>query len=419
MVNYYDLLGLNQGASEDAIRAKLKERKRIWTQRQNAPKPEQQQEASNNLRLVPDIEATLLDSQKRGAYDQQLRTAPREEAHVDTSKIEAEDLIQEGWRLLSVGNVPDALMVATKATEVQGDNPDAWALLGYTHAQWGETEKAIYEYGRAIDKRPNDASFYFDLGGIYEGIEQWNEAMKQYQRATQIDPGAAVYRAAMGSVFIKNEMYEEGINILEKCIQEAPDNDGYKYLLAIAYTESGYQHWTFVPQGHDMPSGYYATSDEQVREAERRIDKAERLEVSDSDLGRRLQEVRENVTSMRRRRFHGNALAAGGALVVGALWLLGPLLGGAPSDAVMGGVIMGGYFLIFGGLYIVSCKTPQYRLNKRIIGGGGVTGSQEFLGEMSSGKDGGCAALVFGFVIIMAVLPLMVLWNFVKNYAMK
>jgi tetratricopeptide (TPR) repeat protein len=390
MVNYYEVLGLNQGASDDDIRAKLKDRKRVWTQRQNAPKPEQQQEASNNLRMVPEIETTLLNPQKRSAYDQQLRTAPKEEAHVDTSKIEAEDLIQEGWRLLSVGNVPDALMVATKATEDQGNNPDAWALLGYCKAQWGEVEDALYEYKRAIKLRPNDASFYFDLGGIYEGIEQWKDAMQQYERAAQIEPRKAVYRAAMGSVFIKNEMYKEGIGILESCIQEEPDNDGYKYLLAIAYAESGYQNWTFVPEGHDVPVGYYATSNEQVAQAEELVAKAEQVDVGDSDLKARIAEIRENIASMRKRRFHGS-------------WLV---------------VIVGTPVLGLGILYYNSCLVPQYRLNLRIIEGKGVTGTQDFLGEMASG-EGGCGGLIFGVIITLCLLPIIIIWNFIKNYAIK
>lgn len=279
MINYYELLGINQGASEDEIRAKLKEKKRIWTQRQNAPKPEQQQEASNNLRMVPKIEATLLSSEKRAAYDKQLRTAPKEEAHIDTSKIESEDLIQEGWRLLSVSNVPDALMVATKATEIQGNNPDAWALLGYCKAQWGEIDDAIYEYKRAIKLRPNDASFYFDLGGIYENIEQWKDAMQQYQRATQIDPSKAVYRASMGSIFIKNEMYNEGINLLEKCVEEESDNEGYKYLLALAYNDSVVMAWKPAPNGSRI-----CCTEESANRGIEYFEKALTLNVDDNEL---------------------------------------------------------------------------------------------------------------------------------------
>lgn len=385
MINYYELLGINQGASEDEIRVKLKEKKRIWTQRQNAPKPEQQQEASNNLRMVPEIDETLLNSEKRAAYDKQLRTSPKEEAHVDTTIIESEDLIQEGWRLLSVGNVPDALMVATKATELQGNNPDAWALLGYCKAQWGEIDDAIYEYKRAIKLRPNDASFYFDLGGIYENGEQWKDAMQQYQRAEQIDPSKIVYRAAMGSVFIKNEMYQEGINLLQECVEEEPDNEGYKYLLAVAYTESTYQNWTYIPEGSEVnvPPGYYATQKSHVQEAEKFIAKAEQLSVDD-EIVEHIREVKKNIEAMDNRKFYGNWIVTG-------IWILFGLFAITANG-------VGFIFLAIAGFYIFASRPPQYKLNRKLILGQSPTG----------GFD--------GIIWVILFYPLMALWNFYKNY---
>ena len=38
-----------------------------------------------------------------------------------------------------------------------------------------------------------------------------------------------------GTRIVKNEMYKEGIDLLEKCVQEESSNEGYKYLLAVAY----------------------------------------------------------------------------------------------------------------------------------------------------------------------------------------
>jgi len=409
MVSFYDLLGLNQGASEEEIRAKLKEKKRLWTQRQNAPKPEQQQEASNNLRMVPEIEATLLNSQKRSAYDQQLRSTPKETAEVDTSKIGADELVQEGWNLLAAGNVPDALMVATKATEVQGNNPDAWALLGYCRAQWGEIEDAIYEYKRAIKLRPNDASFYYDLGAIYETSEQWKDAMQQYERAAQIDPSKAVYRAAMGGVYMKNEMYQEGIDLLEQCVKDEPDSEDYKYLLAIAYAESAYQNWTLVGEGGNAPPGYYATTNEHVSQAELLIQKAEDTGVSDTDVRQRLQEIRTNIAAMRKRKFNGNYLAIGGAIALG-------LYAMSQDDAPAG---LGIYLVVFSILYAISCMTPQYKLNKRIIESGGGTSAGAMLEGFSEGFGVGCFTMLISFAFIIALLPIMTVWNLVKNYATK
>ncbi|MDY0152131.1 MAG: tetratricopeptide repeat protein [Candidatus Cloacimonas sp.] len=403
MVNYYDLLGVSEKATEDEIRVSIKERKRIWTQRQNAPKIEQQQEATNNIRMIPDIEANLLNPQKRAAYDKQLISAPKADYKFDDKQTDVSELIQECWRLLSVGNVPDAMMSATRAVELQGNNPDAVALLGYCKAQWGEIQDAVHDYKKAISLRPNDPSFYFDLGGIYEQNEQWKDAMQQYQRACQIDPKEPVYRAAMGSVYIKNEMYREGIELLERCITEAPNNEGFKYLLATAYSESTYQNWTFV----ESMGQYLTTKIEHVNEAEHYIQKARALNVKDSYLDGRIASIQGAIDDSLKRRFHGNKIAVGAAIAFGIY--------GLSSDNVGLGI----YFIVFGILYAISCMTMQYKLNKRVIEKGGETSTGMLFSGFDEGLGAGCFGMILGLVAVLIIIPIMTLWNFVKNYAMK
>ena len=187
IINYYRLLGVAQDASMNEIRARLRERQRTWTQRQNAPRPEQRQEAERNLGLVPEIKANLFDEVARKEYDRKLRTSTPERADFGEHPG-ASDLLSEGWRLVSDGNIPDALMAATTLTNGPGaDNPDAWALLAYCQAQWGEPAQAVDGYLKAIRLRPNDASLYYDLGSAYEEIEEWSDAEHQYRRAAEID----------------------------------------------------------------------------------------------------------------------------------------------------------------------------------------------------------------------------------------
>jgi tetratricopeptide (TPR) repeat protein len=297
-------------------------------------------------------------------------------------------------------------MVATKATEVHGNNPDAWALLGYCKAEWGEANEAIDEYKRAIKLRPNDASFYFDLGGIYEGTEQWEDAMQQYRRAAQISPDKTVYRAAMGGVFIKKNLYREGIDILEKCLQEEPDNESYKYLLAIAYTESTYQNWTYV----EKIERYLTTQPEHIGEAERYIQKAKALNVSDRGLQSRINEVQGAIDEARKRHFHGNPLAVGGAVIFGLFFLFSSYYRDVPVAL---------YLIVFGILYAVSCRTLQYKLNKSVIESGGETSTGLMFSGFSKGRGTGCFTMVLSFILILILLPIMTVWNFIANYAMK
>lgn len=283
MVNYYKLLDVNQNAKKDEVEAAIKEKKRLWTQRQNAPRLEQQQQATSNLKLVPEIEEILLNKQKRKEYDIKLQNAPKDESQVDASKIESDDLVKEGWKLFYNNEIADALLVATRATELQGGNPDAWALLGCARAEWGEIDDAIYEYKRAIKLRPNDASFYYELGGIYEDQKQWQNAMDYYEKATTIDPKKTIYRASIGSIFVKVGMPEEGIGLLEQCVKEEPNNESYKYLLAVAYNDSAILSWTESPYAYTH-IGRAITTEEQAKKSQTLLKKAADLKVDDKEL---------------------------------------------------------------------------------------------------------------------------------------
>jgi Flp pilus assembly protein TadD len=386
MENYYELLGVEQTATEEEIKDNLKEKKRLWTQRQNAPRPEQRQEAENNLRLVPEIEKTLLNSEKRNNYDQEIKGASQETATaVDTTSMDVEAFISEGWRLIIEGNVADALYLANQARKEHADNPEVWALSAHAKAEWGEIDDAVYEFKQAISLKPNNPEYYYELGGIYENAERWADALKQYQRSAQIAPDRPGYRAAMGSVYIKNEMYNEGIELLEKCVAEEPSNEGFIYLLGAAYTDSAYDDWTYVPDGGYVPQGHYATDKNQVNTAQKYIEKAVQLKVNDSYLSGYIKDVKEDIEAMNKRKFFGNWLVAGIWVVIGVL---------VTDSATLVGLCI----IATAGFYVYASRPAQYTLNKKVINGEAPSG----------GWDGILWPLLF--------LPIMAFGNYYKNY---
>ena len=210
--NLYRILNIPQTASADEVKKAIIQGSRLWSNRTNAPQIERRQEAERMVKVLDQAEAILLDAAKRAAYDRQLVSAPAEEREIDESDLTGKaDLVEEARRLLSEGEIPDALFVAEKATQKDGTNPEAWAVLAQAKFRWGDIEDAIYEYKRTIKLRPNEASYYFDLGSVYESAERPGDALKQYQRAAQIDPATTMYRAAVGAVLVKNDEYAQGI----------------------------------------------------------------------------------------------------------------------------------------------------------------------------------------------------------------
>jgi tetratricopeptide (TPR) repeat protein len=239
MVDYFKILEVPITAQSEEIKVAIKDKRRLWMNKTNSPQLERRQEAEVKVKQIDEAEQILLDSSKRSKYENELKTtSTKDERTLDESELKGgENLVQQGWDLLINDNIADAIYVATKATEKQGDNPEAWALLAQAKYRWGEIEDSIYEYKKAIKLKPNDADYYFELGGVYESEQRWKESVDNYQRATKINPSVSVYRAAIGQVFLRLEMYNDAIPILENCVSEEPNNQTYNWFLALAYND--------------------------------------------------------------------------------------------------------------------------------------------------------------------------------------
>ena len=168
MVDYYKILDVAITAKEEEIKGAIKDKRRLWMQKTNAPQLERRQEAEVKVKQIDEAEKILLNSTQRSTYDQKLKTtATKDERTINENELKgSENLVEQGWKLLINDEIADAIYVATKATEKQGDNPEAWALLAQAKYRWGEIEDALYEYKKAIKLKPNEPDYYFDIDDL-------------------------------------------------------------------------------------------------------------------------------------------------------------------------------------------------------------------------------------------------------------
>jgi tetratricopeptide (TPR) repeat protein len=409
--NYYRILNVSPSTSPADIRKAIIKELRLWSNRTNAPQIERRQEAERMVQTLEEAERILLDPAKKADYDRKLQTTPEPTRQILDEDIgPAADLIAEGWRLLIGGQVADALYVATKATEFQGNNSEAWALLAQAKFRWGDIDDSIYEYRRAIKLKPNGDSYYFDLGSVYESVDKYKEAVENFEKAVRIKPQETMYRAAIGAVYVKLSMNKEAIDILEQCVREAPDNSSYQWALAIAYSERAYEGWTYVPAGRNIEQGYYATKKAQVAEAEAYVNKAAALRFEDPELSQHLAQVRTNITSMYARQFTGNKIA----MVISGLIGVGALFGAMSGQAFLLFHVLwcgGGAFL-----YYKASLTPQYIINRRVLAGKGGSASMSLIADATN-QEYGCLIAAGLFVMTAVFIPIMAAWNYMKNYS--
>lgn len=402
MVDYYALLNLSLSASEDELKKALHREMRQWTNRTNAPQIERRQEAERRVKLLEQAEATLLDGAKRAQYDRELGGGATARAAPQVDLAGVVDLVEEARRLLNSDRVADALFVARQAVDANSQDPEAWAVLGAASSSFGEPEKAIGAYKRAIDLRPNAAGYHFELGSIFESLEQWGEALRCYERAYKIDAAVLMYRAAYGVVLVKMGQPSEGISILEECVSQEPENPAYQWFLAIAYRESAYLGWTKVEEGQSVgrlvDPGSYATSIDHVVLAQDALTKALALKFDDAELTKELTQLKEDVDGNTKRKFMGNWIVGG---IVGAIGLM------------MGA--QGWFLLVSAVLYFAVSFVPWYVINAQLARGNTF---DEFgwIGRTFNEGDNNLVMMGIGFVLMIFAVPVFAFYNLYRYH---
>jgi len=399
MQNYYKLLNIAPTANEAEIKNAVHIALRLWSNRTNAPQLDRRQEAERMVKLLEEAEAILLNLSKRTEYDKQLKNAPRQEAATDKAVLDAaQDLVAECRKLLADGNIGDALYVATKATERDGGNPEAWALLGKARYLFGDVEDSIYEYKRAIKLKPNEGVYYSELGDIFNDTGKFDDALIQYKRAAQVEPNVAWYRADVGRLLAKQGNLEEAVRILEQCLKEEPDINAFRQWLTLAYLDSAANCCSVDPD----TGNYYPTSKAQIIAAIGLVKKAEELNVDDQDIKSAVEQNKRAIRESIKRKYDGST---GAAVVGGIIWFCAYGLG-----------------LIFLPFYFFASRPPKYAIYKRVLGKE-ATGTQktfqavgkvaDVIGANENVRGGINWAILIGTGLF---LPVMAIVNYFKNY---
>ncbi|GAB4074619.1 hypothetical protein GCM10028778_21220 [Barrientosiimonas marina] len=282
MEDYYDLLGLNGDASDEAIDEAINSGLKKWRKRVNAPDPQKQREASEKMEALQEAREILLDPVKREEYDHQLReayeqqgddTIPNEvDPHDESTSMDpADELIQEATALINQDNYADAIVVATKATEVNGNHPYAWEALAKAHFFWKEYGDALYEIKRAINLLPNEDFFYYiaflcqynrqDL----KKSEKLNLAEEFLEKALHIKPDNPTYMEESASIAQERGKINKAINILKKVEKNHGLSDSARGDLGTLYYNRGLSQAQKVNFGRGRSDYYFTDRDSTLK----------------------------------------------------------------------------------------------------------------------------------------------------------
>lgn len=195
--------------------------------------------ASDNLReeirLQPkNAEAlTWLGIVELGAGNPEKATAPLDQA----AALDPKDA-----NILYLRGRAHSLVAQESYQSLYKLDPDSWRVhhaLGESYSASGDSDKAIAEFLKALDKQPGDPDIYESLGNEYQKVSRFDDAIKAYEQELKFNPhnGIALYN--LGKIQVERGDPKEGVPLLEEAVHAHASLGPSSYYLGLGLSKLG------------------------------------------------------------------------------------------------------------------------------------------------------------------------------------
>jgi tetratricopeptide (TPR) repeat protein len=153
--------------------------------------------------------------------------------------MKADDLVESGRAALATNNLPLAIQLLKRATEVDPKNKYAWYALAVAYMGMRENDDAIAALNKQIEINPYDEFAYNALGHAYWQERKYDNAVTAFNKQIEINPLDKFAHAGLGSMYSEWHKYAEAAPELEKAASLTPDNPELQVSLGDAYLNLG------------------------------------------------------------------------------------------------------------------------------------------------------------------------------------
>jgi len=170
-------------------------------------------------------------------------------------------------RLFSIGLL---ILVATLAlvgcggsTPTAPADPLAHLEAGRAHLLAGDVEKAIAEFGAAVQADPTLAEAHFRLGNAYAELGQLDKAAEEFKAVLGLNANDAEAHSNLGVVYYQQGKLSEAVSEFQAALEISPKDAEVHYLLGAAYVQMGRideavkEFQTALEYDPDLPEAYF------------------------------------------------------------------------------------------------------------------------------------------------------------------
>lgn len=122
-------------------------------------------------------------------------------------------------------DVRDAVALATRAAELDDNDPWAHLALGYANFLMRRTDNAVEEFCRALEINPNFAAAHGYLGSALAFNGQSDEAIPHSEQALRMsphDPQNAIFNVGLAAAHYLAGRFSEAIGCARRAVQQRP-----------------------------------------------------------------------------------------------------------------------------------------------------------------------------------------------------
>jgi tetratricopeptide (TPR) repeat protein/transglutaminase-like putative cysteine protease len=153
--------------------------------------------------------------------------------------MKADDLFESGRAALAGNNLPLAIQLLKRATEVDPKHKYAWYALALAYMGMRQDDDAIAALNKQIAINPYDENAYNALGRVYWQERKYDDAVTAFNKQIEINPLDKFAHAGLGSMYSEWHKYAEAAPELEKAASLTPDNPELQVSLGDAYLNLG------------------------------------------------------------------------------------------------------------------------------------------------------------------------------------
>ncbi len=153
--------------------------------------------------------------------------------------MKADDLVESGRAAMTNNNLPMAIQLLKRATEVDPKNKYAWNILAAAYLGMRQNDDAIAALNKQIELNPYDEYAYNALGRAYWQERKYPDAVTAFNKQIEINPLDKFSHAGLGSMYSEWHKYDLAAPELEKAASLSPDNAELQVSLGDAYLNLG------------------------------------------------------------------------------------------------------------------------------------------------------------------------------------